>query len=135
MSFLKKDSSRFVEKAIEGVEKKWPSADGELAVDVYQTEKEIIVQAAVAGVKSDDIDVSIEKDILIIKGSRFNPNNKDNCCSLIEECYWGNFSRKIIIPDEIDPSRIQALMKDGVMTIKIPRIVREPKSSVKIKEE
>lgn len=134
MSFSKKDSHGFIEKTIEEVEKKWPSVGGELAVDVYQTDEEIVVQAAVAGVKPDDIDVSIEKDILIIKGHRFKPfSEKKNCC-LIEECYWGSFSRKIIIPDEIDASRINASMKDGIMTIKIPRILRETKGSVKIKE-
>jgi len=112
-------------------EKKWLEAEGELTVDVYSTDKEIIIQSAVAGVKSKDLDVSVEDDMVIIKGKRENPCQSKN--ALFQECYWGQFSRKIIIPDEIDPSRIDAAVKEGILTIKIPKIVRE-KSKVEIKE-
>lgn len=115
-------------------DKKWSSPEGELAVDVYQTDKEIIVRSAVAGVKPEDLDISVEDDVLIIKGSRKAPLEEENSSFFLKECYWGDFSRRIIITDEIDPSRIDASMKEGILTVRIPRIVREPKKPIKVKE-
>ncbi len=116
-------------------DKKWSSPEGELAVDVYQTEKEIVIRSAVAGVKAEDLDISVDNDVLIIKGSRERPAQEDKANHFIQECYWGDFSRRIIIPDEIDPSRIDASMKEGILTVRVPRIIREPKKPIKIKEE
>ncbi len=115
-------------------DKKWPDPEGELAVDVYQTETEMVVQAAVGGVKSEELDISVENDLLTIKGIRKNPSEDKNRNYFFQECYWGKFSRKIIITDEIDPSRINANMKDGILVLRIPRIIREPKNSIEIKE-
>ncbi len=114
-------------------DKKWLESEGELAVDVYSTDKEIVIQSAVAGVKSNDLDISVEDDMVIIKGKRSNPSQDENKKYFFQECYWGKFSRKIIIPDEIDPSRIDAAVKEGVLMIRIPKIIRE-KSRVEIKE-
>ncbi len=118
---------------IEG--KGWSSPEGELAVDVYQTDKEIIVRSAVAGIKAEELDISVDNDVLVIRGNREKPKEEEGANHFIRECYWGNFSRRIIIPDEIDPSRIDASMKEGILTIKIPRIVREPGKPIKVKEE
>ncbi len=115
-------------------DKKWFESEGELAVDIYSTDKEIVVQSAVAGVKSKDLDISIEDDMLIIKGKRENPTQDKEKKHYFTECYWGKFSRRIIIPDEIDPSRIDAAVKEGILTIRIPRIIRE-KSKVEVKED
>jgi HSP20 family protein len=122
-----------IPEKIKADDKKWLEPEGELAVDVYSTDKEIVVQSAVAGVKSKDLDVSVEDDMIIIKGSRNNPNQDKDKKDFFQECYWGKFSRKIIIPDEIDPSRIEAAVKEGILTIRIPRIIRE-KSKIEIKE-
>ncbi len=116
-------------------DKKWPDPEGELAIDVYQTDTEMVIQAAVAGIKSEELDISVENDLLTIKGHRKNPSEDKNRNYFFQECYWGDFSRKIIITDEIDPSRINAAMKEGILTIRIPRIIREPKSSIEIKEK
>ena len=114
--------------------KKWPDPEGELTVDVYQTINEIVIQAAVAGIKPEELDISVEDDMLIIKGNRNNPSEDKDRNYFFKECYWGSFSRRIIIPDEIDPSRINASMKEGVLMIRIPRIIREPKKSIEIKK-
>jgi len=116
-------------------EKKWSNLEGELAVDVYQTSNEIIIQAAVAGIKPEKLDISVEDDMLIIKGNRKNPSEDKDRNYFFKECFWGDFSRRIIIPDEIDPSRINASMKEGVLMIRIPRVIREPKKSVEVKEK
>lgn len=116
-------------------DKKWSSPEGELAVDVYQTEKEIVVRSAVAGVRAEELDISVDNDVLVVRGKREMPDQEEGSSHFIQECYWGDFSRRIIIPDEIDPSRIDASMKEGILTIRIPRIVREPNKPIKVKGE
>ncbi len=115
--------------------KDWLSQEGELAVDVYQSEKEIVVRSAVAGVKAEELEISVDNDVLTIKGKRERPKQEDGANYFIQECYWGEFLRRIIIPDEIDPSRINASMKEGVLIIRIPRVIREAGKPIKIKEE
>jgi len=118
----------------EEISQKWFPPEGELAIDFYQTEKEIIVRAAVAGVKSKDIEVTVENDILVIKGLRDKPAEEEGANFFLRECYWGKFSRRIVITDEIDASRIAAEIKEGILIIRIPRITRESKKPIKVKE-
>jgi HSP20 family protein len=107
------------------IEKKWLETEGELAVDVYSIGKELVIQSAIAGVKPEDINVSAEDDVIIIKGERKDPSEDKEKNYFFQECYWGKFSRKIIVPDEIDPSRIDAVVKAGILTIRIPLIIKE----------
>lgn len=116
-------------------EEKWFEGEGELAVDVYQTDKEIVIQAPIAGVKGEDLDITIENDILIIKGKRERPSLEEIKGYFYQECYWGAFSRKIVLPEETDPSRTEAHFKEGILTISIPKIERERKRKIAIKEE
>ena len=113
-------------------EKEWPKSEGQLAVDVYQTESELVIQSAIAGVKPNELDISVEGDLVIIKGERKRPAEEDEDY-FSQECYWGAFSRKIILPVEVDPGRIDASLKDGILTIKMPKILREKKMKVTIK--
>jgi len=114
-------------KAAEGKEK-WFETEGELAIDVYQTESELVIQSAIAGVKPENLDILIEQDIITIKGSREKPGNGG--AYFAQECYWGPFSRKVILPVEIDPNRIEATMKEGILTLKLPKILRERKRKI-----
>jgi HSP20 family protein len=113
-------------------EKKWFGQEGQLAIDVFQTENQLIIQSAIAGIKSEDLDISIEKDIISIRGVREKQSDESGDY-FIQECFWGPFSREIIVPVEIDPNLAEALMKDGVLTIKLPKIVREKKRKIVIK--
>ncbi len=109
----------------------WFEPEGQLAIDVYQTKDELVVQSAIAGVKPENLDVSIESDILTIRGSREKPfQDEENYFT--QECYWGPFSREIIVPVEVDPTRIKAAMKEGILTIRIPKIERERKRKIAI---
>ena len=112
---------------------KWPSfseeAAGQLAIDVYQTEGDLVVQSAIAGVRPENLDIVLEKDILSIKGLREKPFNEEGDY-FSQECYWGPFSREIILPAEVDPNQAKAQMKEGVLTIRIPKILREKKRKV-----
>lgn len=120
-----------VEKTEEKKEK-WPEPEGQLAVDVYQTESDLVIQSAIAGVKPEDLDISLERDIIIIKGNRQKPF-EENGDYFSQECYWGPFSREVILPVEIDPNRAEATMKEGILTIRIPKMLREKKRQIKVR--
>ncbi len=115
---------------------KWPirrEEEGQLAIDVYQTEKELVVQSAIAGIKAGNLDIGIEKDILTIKGSRKKPT-EEKSDYFVKECFWGFFSREIILPVEVDPGKIKAEIKNGILTIRMPKIIRDSKRKIVIKE-
>ena len=115
------------------IKEEWPTfseaAEGQLAIDVYQTEGDLVVQSAIAGVRPENLDIVLEKDILSIKGLREKPFNEEGDY-FSQECYWGPFSREIILPAEVDPNQAKAQMKEGVLTIRIPKILREKKRKV-----
>ncbi len=114
--------------------KSWLSKQGELTVDVYQTEEDIVIQTAIAGIKKEDIEIITEKDMVVIKGVRERPTEGEVKEFFIEECFWGPFSREIVLPEETDPSRIKATMKQGVLTVKVPRIEREKRRKIDLEE-
>jgi len=108
------------------------SQDGELVVDVYETNADFVVLAAIAGVQIKDVDISLEKDMMIIKGNRCDPNDHPDKKYFYQECYWGPFSRKIILPEDIDIDKADAQMDKGVLTIKIPKCEGNGKVGVKV---
>ena len=120
-------------KKEEPEESPWFEPEGELAVDVYQTNGEIVIQSTIAGVSSDDLDVNIENDVVTISGERRNPNEEEDKSYFYQECYWGPFSRQIILPEEIDTSRIEASMKDGVFTLRLPKLERQKVRKIKVR--
>lgn len=121
---------------IEEPKEKWPNfssePEGQLAIDVYQTETDLVIQSAIAGVKSENLDISIEKDIVSIKGIRKKPFPEEGDY-FAKECFWGPFSREIILPAEVDPNRAEASMKDGVLIIRIPKILRDKKRKITVR--
>ncbi len=117
------------EKVLEEKKEDWLEPEGQLVVDVFQTEENLYLQSPIAGVKAEDLDIELEKDILTIRGERKNPT-VENAEYLIKECYWGRFSRQIILPVEIDPNRIEAFLKEGILTIKMPKLLREKKRKI-----
>jgi HSP20 family protein len=129
----KKTMAKKIITAQEEADREWLNDEGRLAVNVYQTENDLVLQAAIAGVKADDMEVIIEDEMVVIKGDRQNPLPEDGDY-FIEECYWGPFSRKIILPLEVDSGRADASMKDGILTIRLPKIQREKKKKLLVKE-
>ncbi len=111
----------------------WFEPEGELAVDVYQTDTEIIIQSTIAGVKAEDLDISIESDTVTISGERKNIVQDKGKNYFYQECFWGAFTREIILPEEIDGARAEASMKDGVFTLRIPKIERQKIKKVKVR--
>jgi len=114
---------------------KWFEPEGQLAIDVYQTDRDLVIQSAVAGIKPENLDISIENDQILIKGSREKPAEEGERNYFYQECYWGPFSRQIILPEEVDPSRAEAAMKEGILTIRIPKIERKKRRKIVVKEE
>jgi HSP20 family protein len=113
-------------------EKNWSKKCGELAVDVYSTEKNIVIQAPISGVKKADIEIVTENDIVIVKGRRERPQKKDIKEFYTKECFYGDFRREVILPEETDPSRIEANIEEGILTIEIPKIEREKRRKIDI---
>ncbi len=113
-------------------EETWLEPVGQLAVDVYQTEVELVIQSAIAGVRPEDLDISIERDIVTISGERKKPlEEKGDYFS--QECYWGKFSKQIILPVEIDPNKIEATLKDGILTVRASKLFKERKRRIMVR--
>lgn len=104
-------------------------SEGELVVDVYETDKSFVVLAAIAGILIKDMDISIEKDMMVIKGNRQDPHEGEKKY-FYQECYWGPFSRKVVLPENIDIEKAEAQMEKGLLTVKIPKV--EGKGKVEI---
>lgn len=96
--------------------------EGHLTVDVFRSGKDIIIQSTIAGTDPKDIDISITKDMVIIKGHRSSEEKIKSNDYYHRELYWGSFSRSIILPAEIDPDNAKASIKNGVLTIRLPQI-------------
>lgn len=107
--------------------------EGQLAIDVYQTDKTIVIKSTIAGVKPEDLKISLHNDLLVIKGNRNTENNIPEEDYLYKECYWGSFSRSIILPAEVDNKRVDAEIKNGVLTIILYKNTSE-KIKVKFKD-
>lgn len=113
---------------------------GELALDVFQTEKEVVIVAPIAGVTMDDIGITVTEtdagdEVLEIRGRRpfhFTVAPSDY---VTQECFWGSFSRMLILPSEADATHIHASFKSGILTIRIPKVERVKTRMVKIKSE
>ena len=111
----------------------WFEPEGELAVDVYQVGSEIVIQSTVAGVSPDDLDIAIENDIVTITGERKNPTEGEEKNYFTQECYWGPFSRQVILPEEVDANRAEAEIKDGIFILRIPRVERQKVRKIRVR--
>ena len=106
--------------------------EGTLTVDVYQTDNDIVIKSTMAGVKSGDLDITINNDMVTIKGDR-EPDDKIKQSDYHwQELYWGPFSRTVILPEEIDIDGSKASIKNGVLTIKMPRLSKNKSKKVKV---
>ncbi len=106
--------------------------EGQLTVDVYQTDEDIVIKSTIAGVTVDDIDISLTKDMATIKGKRHADETIDADDYYYQELYWGAFSRSIILPEDIDVEKANASMKNGILTLRLPKLARSRMKKVKI---
>ncbi|MCK5081056.1 MAG: Hsp20/alpha crystallin family protein, partial [Candidatus Moranbacteria bacterium] len=110
------------EKKDEDEEEPEVDAEGQLTIDVYQTDKDIVIKSTIAGVKPEDLDVDINSEMVTVKGKRTQDEEADSENYYYQECYWGPFSRSIILPVEIVTEKAEATMKNGILTIRLPKM-------------
>jgi HSP20 family protein len=95
--------------------------EGQLTIDVYEMEKVIVVESTIAGVEAHDIDIDISEESVTIRGERKRPEHIPLDKYHYRECFWGKFSRSVILPVEIDPDRADAELKNGILKITLPK--------------
>ena len=113
--------------------KEYETTVGHLTVDVYQTPTEVIIQTMIAGTKPEDINVSVTRDMVTIRGKREDARMINDEHFHAKELYWGAFSRTISLPHEVDPDSAEAIESHGMLTLKLPKIDRSRETKVKVK--
>lgn len=115
----------------------WPCSEeeGELAIDLYETKDELILQAAIGGVEISDLDISITNDMITVRGKRNKTVNDKIEKVYYNECFWGVFSRSLVLPYEINADKAKATIKNGLLTIHLPKLIKTKKKTLKIEEE
>ena len=106
---------------------------GELAVDVYQTPTHIVIKAMIAGVKPDDLDVSITRDMVTIRGKRERHTEGTAGDFFFQELYWGAFSRTIVLPQEVEIEEAEASEKHGLLIVRLPKLDKGRQAKLKVK--
>lgn len=95
--------------------------DGQLAVDVYQTQTDIVITSPIAGVASEDLDIAVNGDVVTIRGRRRQEQTAPDREYLFQECYWGGFSRSVILPVDVQADRVTAQLHNGILTVTLPK--------------
>lgn len=108
------------------------SPEGQLAIDVYETPDEVVIKSTIAGVKPENLDIGIEDNTVNIRGSRHNDEKVKGEDYFYQECYWGTFSRSVILPVEVDTDKTTAALKDGILTVRLPKIKKEKEKKIKV---
>ena len=117
------------------VEEEWDEEEvvpGQLAVDVYETKERLVVKARTAGVNKNELDVSIADNTLSIKGTLSAGNEDDVENYFVQECYWGEFSRSISLPVPVKEDEIEAVLKDGVLTVSFTKLKQDTVKKIEI---
>jgi len=120
----KENKKDFIEEEIE---------EYQLAVDVYNKPDEIIIQTMVAGMNPDNLDISITREMVIIKGERNQPEDIPEEDYFHKELYWGSFSRTILLPAEIEVEESDAAESHGLLTLRLPKIDKDKQTKLKVK--
>ena len=123
------DTASAVQISNDDVEDDFP---GQLAVDVYETEDKLIVKARTAGVNKDELDVSISDGILTVSGTLSSGDDVEATNWHIQECYWGEFSRTLALPVAVKEDEVEAVLKDGVLTIGFSKVKQEQAKKIQV---
>lgn len=107
--------------------------EGELAVDIFENDQALFVKTAIAGVKPEDLSLSLSQDLLTIRGRRREEEQTAGHTYLTRECHWGAFSRSIILPSNVRTDKAEAVFRSGILLIKLPK--SEKKQSIKFRVE
>lgn len=108
--------------------------EGQLAVDVYQDKGNIIIRSTIAGVEPEDVDITFDNDMITIRGKRKRDSSIMEGDYFYQECYWGSFSRSIILPVDVETDQIKATIRNGILTIILPK-TKKKDISIKVEDE
>jgi HSP20 family protein len=108
-------------------------SEGQLTVDVYQDKNDIVVQSTVAGVDPENLEINITNESVTIRGKREKIEVIEDKDYFYQECFWGKFSRSIILPHEVDPDASTASLKNGVLLIRMPKMNKSKAKKLKVK--
>jgi len=108
--------------------------EGQLTLDVFQTKDNVVIKSTIAGVKPEDLDITIANDMVTIKGDRKKEDEVREEDYFYQECYWGSFSRSIILPVDIDVDNVEAELKDGILTVILPKAAKAKTKKIKINQ-
>jgi HSP20 family protein len=106
--------------------------EGQLTIDMYQTKDNVVIKSTIAGVKPEDIDVTIANDMVTIRGDRkrdFEASSEDY---FYQECYWGSFSRSVVLPVDVDIDNVSADLRDGILTVILPKAAKAKAKKIKV---
>jgi HSP20 family protein len=105
---------------------------GQLAVDVYETKEKLVVKGRVAGVNKSELDVSISDNTLTVRGT-LNAGEEEGVENyFLQECYWGEFSRSLVLPVPVKEEEIEAVLKDGVLTISFAKLKQDTVKKIQV---
>jgi len=107
------------------------SGEGQLSCDVHQDQDNIYITSMMAGVDQDDLDIAVSNDMVTIRGVRHADDSVSDGDYYVQECYWGSFSRSIVLPQEVDQNKVKADLKNGVLTVTLPKKYKT--TSIKIR--
>jgi HSP20 family protein len=134
-AFLGEDDLGASNTQAAAVQDEWDEEEavpGQLAVDVYETKEKLFVKARTAGVNKNDLDVSIADNTLSIKGTLSAGYEEDVENYHLQECYWGEFSRSIVLPVPVKEDEIEAVLKDGVLTISFNKVKQDTVKKIQV---
>jgi len=106
---------------------------GQLTVDIYHTPNDIVVESAIAGARPEDIDVVVATDSISINGLRRRELESSDAEYLHQECYWGKFTRSIILPEEVDPENASVKFKNGILSVRMPKTNRKKTRKLEVR--
>lgn len=113
-------------------EEDYDSVPGQLAVDVYETADKLVVKARTSGVNKNDLDVSIADGVLTVSGTLSSGDDAGVTQWHVQEIYWGEFSRTLVLPVPVKEDEVEAVLKDGVLTISFNKIKQESAKKIQV---
>jgi HSP20 family protein len=134
-AFLGEEDLASTQTAPQPAEDEWDAEEavpGQLAVDVYETKDKLFVKARTAGVNKNDLDVSISDNTLTVRGTLSAGYEEDVENYHLQECYWGEFSRSIVLPVPVKEDEIEAVLKDGVLTISFAKVKQDTVKKIQV---
>jgi HSP20 family protein len=115
-------------------QEEWASDyEGQLTIDVFQTANDIVIKSTIAGVTPENIDVTIDNDMVTIKGERKNETSISEENYYYQECYWGAFSRSVILPCDVEADKTRADLKNGILTVYLPKVNKAKTRKISVK--